>query len=172
MRAEQRMRRALEIARTRTPAGDVPIAAVVYDAEGKELAWGTNRREADGDPTAHAEILAMRAAVDKHGDGWRLSGCELVVTVEPCIMCAGAIVNARVDSVVYGAPEPKTGAAGSLVDVLREPPGLHHPQVRGGVLEEPATELMVGFFAGLRGEIPRRVASLPGSHTATFRGKA
>ncbi|WJZ16779.1 tRNA-specific adenosine deaminase [Corynebacterium guangdongense] len=151
VRAELRMRRALEIARTETPAGDIPIAAVIYDADGVELAWGTNRREADGDPTAHAEVVALRAAVGRHGDGWRLTGCELVVTVEPCIMCAGAIVNARVGSVVYGAAEPKTGAAGSLVDVLREPPGLHHPQVRAGVLAEEATGLMTGFFSELRG---------------------
>lgn len=150
MRARERMRRALEIARRQTPDGDIPIAAVIYDADGVELAWGTNRREADGDPTAHAEVVAMRAAVDKHGDGWRLSGCELVVTVEPCIMCAGAILNARVDSVVFGADEPKTGAAGSVLDVLRDPPGLPHPQVRGGVLAEAAIELMTGFFADLR----------------------
>ncbi|MDO5033083.1 MAG: nucleoside deaminase [Corynebacterium sp.] len=148
-RAESRMRRAIEVARG-TPAGDIPVGAVLFDASGNELATGVNRREQRGDPTAHAEVEAIRAAVAVHGDGWRLSGCELVVTLEPCAMCAGAIQGARVDSVVFGAFEPKTGACGSLVEVLRAPGALHVPQVRGGVLEEECAGLMETFFSNLR----------------------
>ncbi|WP_368502634.1 nucleoside deaminase [Corynebacterium sp.] len=143
------MRRAIEVARG-TPAGDIPVGAVLFDASGNELATGVNRREQRGDPTAHAEVEAIRAAVAVHGDGWRLSGCELVVTLEPCAMCAGAIQGARVDSVVFGAFEPKTGACGSLVEVLRAPGALHVPQVRGGVLEEECAGLMETFFSNLR----------------------
>ena len=149
VRAESRMRRALEVART-TPAGDIPVGAVLYDASGKELATGVNRREQLSDPTAHAEVDAIRQAVRVHGDGWRLEGCELVVTLEPCAMCAGAIQAARVSSVVFGAFEPKTGACGSLVDVLRAPGALHVPEVRAGVLEEECANLLTDFFGGLR----------------------
>jgi tRNA(adenine34) deaminase len=129
VRSESRMRRALEVARS-TPAGDIPVGAVLYDASGKELATGVNRREQLNDPTAHAEVEAIRQAVRVHGDGWRLEGCELVVTLEPC--------------------EPKTGACGSLVDVLRAPGALHVPEVRGGVLEEECANLLTDFFGGLR----------------------
>ena len=114
------MQRALAVAR-QTPAGDVPVGAVLYDATGRELATGVNRREQLRDPTAHAEIEAICQAVRIHGDGWRLIGCELVVTLEPCAMCAGALQAARISSLVFGAFEPKTGACGSLVDVLRAP---------------------------------------------------
>lgn len=148
-RAQGRMRRALEVARA-TPAGDVPVGAVIFDAEGVELATGVNRREERGDPTAHAEVEAIRTAVRVHGDGWRLSGCELVVTVEPCAMCAGAAMGARVGSIVFGAFEPRTGACGSLVDVPRAPGSLHVPQVRGGVLEEECAALLRDFFEGIR----------------------
>ncbi|HSA39559.1 MAG TPA: nucleoside deaminase, partial [Mycobacterium sp.] len=99
---------------------DVPIGAVVVDADGVELARAANAREELGDPTAHAEILALRAAAAVHGDGWRLAGATLAVTVEPCTMCAGALVAARVHRVVFGAWEPKTGAVGSLWDVVRD----------------------------------------------------
>ncbi|ART22518.1 tRNA-specific adenosine deaminase [Corynebacterium striatum] len=143
------MRRALEVAR-QTPAGDIPVGAVLYDAAGNELSTGVNRREQRRDPTAHAEVEAIRAAVVKHGDGWRLEGCELVVTLEPCAMCAGAIQGARVASVVFGAFEPKTGACGSLVDVLRAPGALHVPEVRAGVCEEECAGLLTGFFGELR----------------------
>ena len=101
------MRRALDVAKC-TPAGDVPVGAVLFDATGAELATGVNRREQRADPTAHAEVEAIRQAVRVYGDGWRLSGCELVVTLEPCAMCAGALQAARVSSVVFGAFEPKT----------------------------------------------------------------
>lgn len=143
------MRRALEVART-TPPGDVPVGAVLYGPDGCELAVATNRREADGDPTAHAEVLAIRRGVDKHGDAWRLTGCTLVVTLEPCTMCAGALLGARVGELIFGAWEPKTGACGSLIDVVRAPGQLHRPQVRGGVLEGECAALLDGFFESLR----------------------
>lgn len=145
------MRRALEVAR-QTPAGDVPVGAVLYDATGTELATGVNRREQLHDPTAHAEVEAIRQAVRIHGDGWRLSGCELVVTLEPCAMCAGALQSARIGSVIFGAYEPKTGACGSLIDVLRAPTAPFTPQVRGGVLESECAELLENFFTTLRGK--------------------
>lgn len=143
------MRRALEVART-TPPGDVPVGAVLYEPDGRELAVATNRREADGDPTAHAEVLAIRRGVDKHGDAWRLTGCTLVVTLEPCTMCAGALLGARVGELIFGAWEPKTGACGSLIDAVRAPGQLHRPQVRGGVLEGECAALLEGFFESLR----------------------
>ena len=129
---------------------DVPIGAVVFDADGVELARAANAREALGDPTAHAEILALRAAARVLGDGWRLEGATLAVTVEPCTMCAGALVMARVGRVVFGAWEPKTGAVGSLWDVVRDRRLTHRPEVRGGVLAEECAGLLEGFFAAHR----------------------
>ncbi|GAB20188.1 tRNA-specific adenosine deaminase [Gordonia effusa NBRC 100432] len=129
---------------------DVPIGAVVVDADGVELARAGNRREADGDPCAHAEVLALREAARRHGDGWRLEGCTIAVTVEPCTMCAGAITLARVGRVVFGAYEPKTGAAGSLWDVLRDPRLTHRPEVRGGVLADECAAIVQQFFASRR----------------------
>jgi len=126
---------------------DVPIGAVVFDADGVELARAANAREALGDPTAHAEILALRAAARVLGDGWRLEGATLAVTVEPCTMCAGALVMARVGRLVFGAWEPKTGAVGSLWDVVRDRRLTHRPEVRGGVLAAECAELLAGFFA-------------------------
>ncbi|HVV20551.1 MAG TPA: nucleoside deaminase [Pseudonocardiaceae bacterium] len=125
---------------------DVPIGAVVWNADGVELARAANARERLGDPTAHAEILALRAAALVHGDGWRLSGCTLAVTVEPCTMCAGALVNARVERVVFGAWEPKTGAVGSLWDVVRDRRLNHRPEVVGGVLSDECAALLETFF--------------------------
>ena len=142
------MRRAIEVART-TPPGDIPVGAVIYGPDGREVATGTNRRECDQDPAGHAEIVAMRAAAEALGS-WRLEGCELVVTLEPCTMCAGAVLGARVSSLVFGAYEPKTGAVGSLIDVLRDPTHLHTVEVRGGVLEAETAGLMTGFFERLR----------------------
>ncbi|SIS38931.1 tRNA-adenosine deaminase [Corynebacterium appendicis CIP 107643] len=147
-RAEQRMRRAIEVART-TPEADIPVGAVIYGPDGRQLATGTNRRETDQDPAGHAEIVATREAARALGT-WRLDGCELVVTLEPCTMCAGAILGARMKSVVFGAYEPKTGAVGSLIDVLRDPPHIHTVEVRGGVLEAETAALMTGFFDRLR----------------------
>lgn len=124
---------------------DVPVGAVIYSPEGEELAVGHNEREAHQDPTAHAEIVALRRAAAKRGS-WRLEGCTIVVTVEPCTMCAGAIVLARVARVVFGAWEPKTGAAGSLWDVLRDRRLNHRPEVYPGVLADEAAAVMRQFF--------------------------
>ncbi|AQT82095.1 tRNA-specific adenosine deaminase [Mycolicibacterium litorale] len=129
---------------------DVPIGAVVFGPDGTELARAANAREALGDPTAHAEILALRAAARAHGDGWRLAGATLAVTVEPCTMCAGALVMARVSRLVFGAWEPKTGAVGSLWDVVRDRRLTHRPEVRGGVLAGECAALLEGFFAAQR----------------------
>ncbi|MGB3354871.1 MAG: nucleoside deaminase [Mycobacterium sp.] len=131
-------------------ARDVPIGAVVIAADGTELARAANAREELGDPTAHAEILALRAAALVMGDGWRLEGATLAVTVEPCTMCAGALVMARVARVVFGAWEPKTGAVGSLWDVVRDRRLTHRPQVRGGVLADECAGLLEEFFARQR----------------------
>jgi tRNA(adenine34) deaminase len=147
---ERLVRRALELAATAPRTGDVPVGAVVVDADGRELAAAANAREALRDPTAHAEVLALRAAAAIRGE-WRLDGCTLAVTVEPCTMCAGAIVLSRVARVVFGAWEPRTGAAGSLWDVLRDRRQNHRPEVVAGVLEAECAALMESFFAGQRG---------------------
>ncbi|WP_031939098.1 nucleoside deaminase [Prescottella defluvii] len=147
---DQRMIRvALEAAAAGSDA-DVPVGAVVFDADGVELARAANAREAAGDPTAHAEILALRAAARVHGDGWRLEGATLAVTLEPCTMCAGALVLARVGRVVFGAWEPKTGAVGSLWDVVRDRRLTHRPEVRGGVLEDECAGVLEKFFRDQR----------------------
>jgi tRNA(adenine34) deaminase len=139
------MRRALDVANA-SAGDDVPVGAVIYGPDGREIAVGTNERERTGDPTAHAEIVALRAAAAVVGQ-WRLSGCSLVVTLEPCTMCAGAIVLARIQTVVFGAWEPKTGAAGSLWDVLRDRRLNHRPEVYAGVLEPECAALLQTFFA-------------------------
>ena len=146
---EQLIRSALAAAATAGPR-DVPIGAVVVDASGVELARAVNAREELGDPTAHAEILALRAAAHAVGDGWRLEGATLAVTVEPCTMCAGALVMARVARVVFGAWEPKTGAVGSLWDVVRDRRLNHRPEVRGGVLADECAAPLTEFFARQR----------------------
>ncbi len=143
------VRRALEIAAAAPRTGDVPIGAVVVDAGGRELAVACNGREALGDPTAHAEVLALRAAAAVSGQ-WRLDGCTLAVTIEPCTMCAGAIGLARVERVVFGAWEPRTGAAGSLWDALRDRRLNHRPEVVAGVLAPECTVLLESFFAAHR----------------------
>ena len=140
--------RALEVAAT-TTGQDIPVGAVVLDPVGRELAVATNRREVDADPTAHAEVLALRAAARVLGDAWRLQDCTLVVTLEPCAMCAGAAVGARVGRIVFGAYEPRTGACGSVFDVARDSP-LHAVQVRGGVRQEECEELLTSFFRDCR----------------------
>ena len=147
---ERLVRRALELAAAAPRTGDVPVGAVVVDAGGRELAAACNAREALGDPTAHAEVLALRAAAAVRGE-WRLDGCTLAVTVEPCTMCAGAIGLARVARVVFGAWEPKTGAAGSLWDVVRDRRLNHRPEVIGGVLEAECAALLESFFVAHRG---------------------
>ena len=139
------MRQALEQAQLALAHDDVPVGAVVLSPGGAVLAVGHNDREGSGDPTAHAEVLAVRAAAAALGS-WRLSGCTLVVTLEPCTMCAGAIVLARLARVVYGAADPKAGAAGSLFDLLRDRRLNHRPEVVAGVLAEDCSALLRDFF--------------------------
>jgi tRNA(adenine34) deaminase len=139
---------AIERARGAKGHGDVPIGAVLA-RDGEPLATAGNERELRRDPTAHAEILAIRAAAEALG-GWRLPDTALYVTLEPCAMCAGAIVLARIPTVVFGAPDPKAGAAGSVLDVLAEPALNHRPQVLGGVMEEECAALLRDFFAARR----------------------
>ncbi|MFE0762899.1 tRNA adenosine(34) deaminase TadA [Streptomyces smyrnaeus] len=141
------MRLALAEAAQAPGTGDVPVGAVVLGPDGAVLGRGHNAREAYGDPTAHAEVLALRAAAHTLGGGdWRLTGCTLVVTLEPCTMCAGAAVLARVDRVVYGAPDAKAGAAGSLWDALRDRRLNHRPEVVNGVLARECATLLTDFF--------------------------
>jgi tRNA(adenine34) deaminase len=139
------MRLALAEAERAALSGDVPVGAVVLARDGTLLAAGHNEREATGDPTAHAEVLAIRRAAALIGD-WRLSDCTLVVTLEPCTMCAGAIVQSRVDRVVYGARDEKAGAAGSLWDVIRDQRLNHRPEVILGVLERECAKQLTDFF--------------------------
>ena len=146
---EAMVRAALAAARSAS-AADIPVGAVVFGPDGRVLASAANAREALGDPTAHAEILALRAAAAVHGDGWRLTGATLAVTLEPCTMCAGALVLARVSRLVFGAWEPKTGAVGSLWDVVRDRRLNHRPEVRGGVLGAECAALLDEFFASQR----------------------
>lgn len=143
------MRAALAEAELAAAGGDVPVGAVVVDAAGELIGRGHNQREAAGDPTAHAEIVALRAAAASVG-GWRLAGCTLVVTLEPCSMCAGAAVLARVDRVVYGAIDPKAGAAGSLWDLLRDRRANHRPEVIAGVLDDECSALLRDWFSARR----------------------
>jgi tRNA(adenine34) deaminase len=140
---------AVERAREAEAHGDVPIGAVVAH-DGEPLAAAGNERELCRDPTAHAEVLAIRAAAEALG-GWRLPGTTLYVTLEPCAMCAGAIVLARIPEVVFGARDPKAGAAGSVFDILAEPALNHRPAVRAGVMEPECAALLSDFFAARRG---------------------
>ncbi|MET7762382.1 tRNA adenosine(34) deaminase TadA [Streptomyces sp. NPDC005355] len=139
------MRLALEEAVRAPETGDVPVGAVVLGPDGSVLGRGRNEREAHGDPTAHAEVLALRAAARRLG-GWRLTGCTLVVTLEPCTMCAGAIVLSRVDRLVYGAVDEKAGAVGSLWDVVRDRRLNHRPEVIPGVLPTECAAPLTAFF--------------------------
>ncbi|NIY66661.1 tRNA adenosine(34) deaminase TadA [Streptomyces malaysiensis] len=139
------MRLALEEAVRAPETGDVPVGAVVLGPDGAVLGRGRNEREAHGDPTAHAEVLALRAAARRLG-GWRLTGCTLVVTLEPCTMCAGAIVLSRLDRLVYGAVDEKAGAVGSLWDVVRDRRLNHRPEVIAGVLAEACAAPLTDFF--------------------------
>jgi tRNA(adenine34) deaminase len=143
------MRSALDEARAAPTMSDVPIGAVVVDSAGVVVGRGRNRREADADPTGHAEVLALREAAAARG-AWRLSGCTLVVTLEPCTMCAGALVLSRVDRVVFGAFDDKAGAVGSLWDVVRDRRLNHRPEVVSGVLADESAALLLDFFAGHR----------------------
>ena len=140
---------ALEQAALAAATGDVPVGAVVIGPDGDLLGAGVNRREADADPTAHAEVLALRAASRVRGS-WRLDGCTLVATLEPCSMCAGAAVLSRVSRVVLGAWDPKAGAAGSVWDLLRDRRVNHRAEVVGGVREAECAALLLDFFASHR----------------------
>ena len=143
------MRLALDEARGALATGDVPIGAVVLDPSGEVVARGRNVREAEHDPTGHAEVVALRAAARALGE-WRLTGCTLVVTLEPCTLCAGAAVLARVGRVVFGAYDDKAGAVGSLWDVVRDRRLNHRPEVVSGVLADESTALLETFFRAQR----------------------
>jgi tRNA(adenine34) deaminase len=142
---EELMREALALAVSAADSDDVPVGAVVVDATGVVIGRGRNVREADGDPTGHAEIVAIREAAADRGE-WRLEGCTLVVTLEPCTMCAGAIVAARLQRLVFGAFDPKAGAVGSLWDVVRDRRLNHRPEVVSGVLADESAVLLREFF--------------------------
>jgi tRNA(adenine34) deaminase len=142
------MAQALDAARPAIEHGDVPIGAVVVH-DGSVIGTGHNARELDQDPTAHAELIALREAAKSLGH-WRLSGCALYVTLEPCAMCAGAAVLARIDLVVFAAPDPKAGAVRSVAELLDEPALNHHPKWRLGARRAEAEALLSGFFAGRR----------------------
>jgi tRNA(adenine34) deaminase len=147
-REEYYMRLALREAEQAVDAGDVPIGCVIVGGD-EVIAAARNERELRGDPTAHAEILALREA-SRHVEGWRLLDTVLYVTLEPCAMCAGAIVLARVPRVVYGSPDPKAGAAGSVLNVLAEPRLNHRPDLAGGLLAEESAALLRSFFGSRR----------------------
>ena len=137
------MREAIALAQASLASNDVPVGALVIDPSGKIIASGTNEREAKSDPTAHAEIVALRKAAT---NGWRLDNHTLVVTLEPCAMCAGAIAQARISKVIFGAWDEKAGAAGSVWDVLRDPRAIHRVEVESGVLEKECAVLLSDFF--------------------------
>ena len=139
------MSHALELAREALGAGEVPVGAVVVDGSGSVIGTGRNTRERDADPTGHAEMVALRQAAAARGE-WRLEGCTLYVTLEPCTMCAGAVVQARIAHLVFGAWDEKAGAVGSLWDVVRDRRLNHRPEVTSGVLAEESTELLQAFF--------------------------
>ena len=148
MQREEYMALALSLAREAAENGEVPVGCVIADADGKIIGRGRNRRQERPDATAHAEVEAIRQACAALGD-WRLSGCTLYVTLEPCPMCAGAIINARIPRVVYGAGDPKAGACGSVCSLFSMAFN-HHPQVESGVMEEEAAALLRDFFRALR----------------------
>jgi tRNA(adenine34) deaminase len=143
------MRVALDEARRATLHGDVPVGCVIVGEGGEVLGRGENRREIDGDPTAHAELIALREAARVRGH-WRLTGCTAFATLEPCPMCAGALVNARITRVVFGATDPKAGAVVTLFDIGQTPQLNHRFEVRGGILADEAAAELRAFFARLR----------------------
>ena len=145
---EQYMALALELAREAAAAGEVPVGCVVVSPDGEVIGRGRNLREETGDACAHAEVLAIREACARLGT-WRLEGCTLYVTLEPCPMCAGAIINSRIPTVVYGAKEPLYGSCGSVINLFEERYG-HHPAIYGGVLREDCAGVLSDFFRTVR----------------------
>ena len=143
------MAAALALAREAAAAGEIPVGCIITDGAGNVIGRGRNRREEGADATAHAEIEAIREACRALGT-WRLDGCTLYVTLEPCPMCAGAIINARIPVVVYGAKEPNFGSCGSVLNLFEERYG-HHPAIYGGVLADDCADALRAFFGGLRG---------------------
>ena len=143
------MRRALELASRAADEGDVPVGAVVLDPTGAVIGEGRNLREVEGDPTAHAEVVALQEAA-RHTGSWRLTDCTLVVTLEPCPMCAGAAMLARISRIVLGAWDPKLGATGSVWDIVRDRRATHRIEVIGGVLEAEASRQLLDFFGERR----------------------
>jgi len=143
------MKIAVEIAKSALVTGDVPVGALVLNAEGRQVGTGFNRREIDNDPSAHAEIIALRQAAIAN-NSWRLDGHTIVVTLEPCAMCAGAIAQARIKTLVFGAWDAKAGAVGSVWDVLRDPRSLHQVEVISGVNESECAALLSEFFKNNR----------------------
>lgn len=144
------MSRALEVAREAGGRGEVPVGAVLVDSEGREVASAGNEVEARKDGTAHAELIVLQQGSARLGE-WRLTGCTLYVTKEPCAMCAGAIVNCRVGLLVYGAPDPRMGAAGGALDITGFGGMLHRPKVLSGILADESSELLREFFRNRRG---------------------
>ena len=155
-RHELWMQRLLREAQRAGDAGEVPVAAVVLDARGRCIGWGRNRRERDQDPFGHAELIALRQAARSLGD-WRFNGCTLLVTLEPCPMCAGTLVQARMGQVIYGASDPKRGALGGCLDLAAHPSAHHRMAVSGGLLADQASEQLERWFRRRRREpAPRR----------------
>jgi tRNA(adenine34) deaminase len=146
---EQEMKIAVEIAKSALASGDVPVGALVLNSDGKQVGTGFNRREIDNDPSAHAEIIALRQAAIAN-NSWRLDGHTIVVTLEPCAMCAGAIAQARIKTLVFGAWDAKAGAVGSVWDILRDPRSLHQVEVISGVNESECAALLSEFFKNNR----------------------
>ncbi|SES34859.1 tRNA(adenine34) deaminase [Pedococcus cremeus] len=143
------MGRALELATGAAGSGDVPVGAVVVSPAGEVIGEGANLREVEGDPTAHAEVVALRAAA-RHTGEWRLEDCTLVVTLEPCPMCAGALLLSRISTLVLGAWDPKMGACGSVWDIVRDRRATHRVEVIGGVREAECSQVLLDFFAAHR----------------------
>ena len=143
------MGQALAVASRALASGDVPVGALVYSPEGEVIGVGHNMREAEGDPTAHAEVVAIRSAATALGR-WRLEDCTLVVTLEPCVMCAGVLMLARIGRLVLGAWDPKSGACGSVWDVVRDRRATHRVEVIGGIREQECSQILLDFFAGHR----------------------
>ena len=148
MDMEKYMREALDLAREAAAAGEVPVGCVIFTREGEIIGRGRNRREESSDATAHAEVEAIRSACAALGS-WNLSGCGIAVTLEPCPMCAGAIINSRLSPVIYGAREPNSGSVGSVINLFEERYG-HRPAVYGGVLADDCAAVLAEFFTALR----------------------